>query len=82
MNLAVLSQIEAHIDQLSLAEQLWLLERLAQRLRAQMIVHSPFEPQLAAMAEDPDIQRELQRIEEEFAPAAGLLPTGQLDIPS
>jgi hypothetical protein len=69
MNLAVLSQIEARIDQLSLAEQLWLIERLAQRLRAQMIVHSPFEQQLAAMAEDPDIQRELQRIEEEFAPA-------------
>ena len=77
MNLAVLSQIEARIDQLSLAEQLWLLERIAQRVRAQMIVHSPFEPQLAAMAEDPDIQRELQRIEEEFAPAAadGLEPS-------
>jgi hypothetical protein len=70
MNLTVLSQIEAHLDELSLAEQLWLLERLAQRLRAQMIVHSPLEQQLAAMAEDPEIQRELQRIEEEFAPAA------------
>ena len=34
MNLAVLSQIEARIDQLSLAEQLWLLERIAQRVRA------------------------------------------------
>jgi len=77
MNLAVLSQIEARIDQLSLAEQLWLLERIAQRVRAQMIVYSPFEPQLAAMAEDPDIQRELQRIEEEFEPAAadGLDPS-------
>jgi hypothetical protein len=70
MNLTVLSQIEARLDELSLAEQLWLLERLAQRLRAQMIVHSPLEQQLAAMAEDPEIQRELQRIEEEFAPAA------------
>jgi hypothetical protein len=70
MNLTVLSQIEARLDELSFAEQLWLLERLAQRLRAQMIVHSPLEQQLAAMAEDPDIQRELQRIEEEFAPAA------------
>ena len=77
MNLAVLSQIEAHIDPLSLAEQLWLLERLAQRLREQLVVHSPFEQQLAAMAEDPDIQRELQRIEEEVAPAAadGLGPS-------
>jgi hypothetical protein len=77
MNLAVLSQIEEHIHQLSLAEQLWLLERLAQRLREQLIVQSPFEQQLAAMADDPDIQRELQRIEEEFAPAAadGLEPS-------
>ena len=77
MNLTVLSQIEARLDELSLAEQLWLLERLAQRLRAQMIVHSPLEQQLAAMAEDPEIQRELQRIEEEFAPAAadGLEPS-------
>jgi hypothetical protein len=77
MNLAVLSQIEERIHQLSLAEQLWLIERLAQRLREQLIVQSPFEQQLAAMAEDPDIQRELQRIEEEFAPAAadGLEPS-------
>jgi hypothetical protein len=77
MNLAVLSQIEEHIHQLSLAERLWLLERLAQRLREQLIVQSPFEQQLAAMADDPDIQRELQRIEEEFAPAAadGLEPS-------
>jgi hypothetical protein len=77
MNLAVLSQLEERIHQLSLAEQLWLIERLAQRLREQLIVQSPFEQQLAAMADDPDIQRELQRIEEEFAPAAadGLEPS-------
>jgi hypothetical protein len=59
MNLAVLSQLEERIHQLSLAEQLWLIERLAQRLREQLIVQSPFEQQLAAMADDPDIQREL-----------------------
>jgi hypothetical protein len=77
MNMAGLSQIEAHIHQLSLAEQLWLLERLAQHLREQLIVHDPFEQQLAVMAADPEIQRELQHIEEEFAPAAadGLEPS-------
>ena len=77
MNLAILSQLEERIHQLSLAEQLWLIERLAQRLREQLIVQSPFEQQLAAMADDPDIQRELQRIEEEFVPAAadGLQPS-------
>jgi hypothetical protein len=57
MNLAVLSQIEAHIDQLSLAEQLWLLERLTQRLREQLVVQTPFEQQLTAMAADPTSNR-------------------------
>lgn len=70
MNLSVLSQIEERIQQLSLAEQLWLIERLAQRLRAQLLAQTTFEDALATMAADPDIQRELQCIEEEFAPAA------------
>ena len=70
MNLAILSQIEEHIHQLSLAEQLWLIERLAQRLREQLTVQSTLESQLAGMAADPEIQQELRRIEEEFAPAA------------
>jgi len=76
MNLSVLSQIEERIHQLSLAEQLWLIERLAQRLRAKLIAENTFEDALAAMAADPEIQRELQGIEEEFAPAAadGLEP--------
>ena len=46
----------------------WLIERLAQRLREQLIAHNTFEDSLAAMAADPEIQRELQCIEEEFAP--------------
>ena len=76
MNLSVLSQIEERIHQLSLAEQLWLIERLAQRLREQLITQNTFEDALTAMAADPEIQRELRCIEEEFAPAAadGLEP--------
>ena len=76
MNLSVLSQIGEHIHQLSLVEQLWLIERLAQRLREQLLAQNTLEDALAAMAADPDIQRELQCIEEEFAPAAadGLEP--------
>ena len=76
MNLSVLSQIEERIHQLSLVEQLWLIERLAQRLRAQLSTHNTFEDALTAMAADPEIQRELRCIEEEFAPAAadGLEP--------
>ena len=70
MNLAVLSQIEKRIHQLSFAEQLWLIERVAQRIREQLVAQSAFEHQLVAMAADSDIQQELQRIEEEFAPFA------------
>jgi hypothetical protein len=70
MNLAALSQIEESISQLSLAEQLWLIERVAQRLRDTLGTQSAYDPQLAAMAADQEIQQELRRIEEEFAPAA------------
>jgi hypothetical protein len=77
MNVSVLSQIEERIQQLSVADQLWLLEHLAQRLRTQLLTHNTFENALAAMAADPDIQRELRGIEEEFAPttADGLEPS-------
>ena len=70
MNLSALSQIEESIDQLPLAEQLWLIERVAQRLRDTLDAQSAFDPQLAAMAADQEIQQELRRIEEEFAQAA------------
>ena len=70
MNQTVVSQIEEHMHQLSLAEQLWLIEHLAQRLREQLTVQNTFESQLMGMAADPEIQQELRRIEEEFAPAA------------
>jgi hypothetical protein len=67
MNLAALSQIEERIAQLSLVEQLWLIERVAQRLRDTLDAQSAFDQQLAAMAADQEIQQELRRIEEEFA---------------
>ena len=74
MNLSALSQIEESISQLSLAEKLWLLERVAQRLREHLGAQSSFDQQLAAMAADQEMQQELRRIEEEFAhvAAAGL----------
>ena len=67
MNLGVLSELEAHIDQLSVAEQLALLEYVAQRLRKNLGAQSNVENELALMAADPDIQRELREINEEFA---------------
>ena len=70
MNLSALSQIEESISQLSLAEQLWLIERVAQRLREHLDAQSAFDQQLVAMAADQEMQQELRRIEEDFAQAA------------
>jgi len=76
MNFPALSQIEEHIAQLSLDEQLWLIARVAQRLHAQLVAQSPLDAQLTAMASDPEIQNELRAIAEEFAyaEADGLAP--------
>jgi hypothetical protein len=70
MNLSVLSQIEERINQLSLAKQLWLIERVAQRLREKLGAQSALDQQLAAMAADQEMRQELRSIEEEFAHAA------------
>ena len=63
---ATLSEIEASISRLSLDEQLWLMERLDQSIRQRMSEQTDLEAQLAAMANDPEIQSELKAIEEEF----------------
>jgi hypothetical protein len=61
-------QIEADVERLSLTDQLRLMERLAhligQRAHAEATVR---EADLVDMANDPDIQRELREIENEFA---------------
>ena len=67
MTSLVLSQIEERINQLPIDEQLWLIERVAQRIREHMLKLGVFDQQLAAMAADPEIQRELHKIDEEFA---------------
>ena len=67
MNMMILSQIEENIYELSLAEQLWLIERLAQHIRNTMEEKDNLESQLVTMANDPEIQNELQMIETEFA---------------
>ena len=72
MYLPVLSQIEKTIDHLSRKEQLWLIEQLAHRLRedtikSDAVEQATFETQLAAMAKDPEIRAELQKIDREFA---------------
>ncbi len=68
MNVATLSDIENSITQLSLSEQLRLMEYLARRIRQQTSrSQDEIEDGLAAMANDPHIQKEIKQINEEFA---------------
>jgi hypothetical protein len=62
-------RIESDIAQLAMADQLWLMERLAQRIRRQTLPPpAVLESDLAAMAADPAMQHEIQQIADEFAP--------------
>ncbi|MFN5815389.1 MAG: hypothetical protein ACK47D_04750 [Pseudanabaena sp.] len=54
-----LKTITKSIDALNLTEQLWLLEHIAHQIRVRN--------ELAAMAQDPQIQAELSQIQQEFA---------------
>ena len=68
MTSPTLDTIEAAIEQLSLPEQLTLMERLASRIRSRTLrAPAARDSDLAAMANDPDMQRELRQIEAEFA---------------
>jgi hypothetical protein len=67
MSLSVLTEIEERINQLSPDERIWLMGRLAYGLRKSDSRHTALERELAAMAADPAIQREIQKINEEFA---------------
>ena len=67
MSSVALTEIERRLDELSLDEQVRLLERLATRVRQLTTAKNDgVDAELAAMAADPDIQRELRAIEEEF----------------
>lgn len=68
MDQSVLSQIENGFSQLSISEQLWLIERLVHRAHQSTLrERNDLDSQLALMAADPEIQSELQNIEREFA---------------
>ena len=70
MSESVLMDIEKQISRLTIDEQLWLIEKVAQRLRHKE--HDDgLQAQLAAMAADPEVQRELAAINEEFAVTEG-----------
>ena len=68
MNQPVISQIEDTFSKLSVSEQLLLIERLVHQVHKKTLKQSTdLENQLTLMAADPQIQNELERIEEEFA---------------
>jgi hypothetical protein len=63
-----LKRAETYVAELSLVEQLWLMEWLAQHIRESAFRASQAKyDALAAMAGDQDIQREIRDISVEFA---------------
>ena len=68
MNQSMISQIEDTFSRLSIPEQLLLIERLVHQVHKSTLKQpTDLENQLALMAADPQIQNELEKIEEEFA---------------
>ena len=68
MNDSIVTQIEEGFNQLSIPEQLSLIERLVHRVHeATLNNRSDVDEQLALMAHDPEIQSELRNIEREFS---------------
>jgi len=65
---SIFTQIEDDFIRLSVPEQLQLIERLVHRVhQSALLAGSDLSVQLAAMAADPEIQREVRDIEREFA---------------
>lgn len=70
MSNPIFSQIEDGFNHLSISEQLLLIERLVHRVHeATLKNRSDLDQQLTLMANDPEIQSELQDIEREFSHA-------------
>ena len=66
------SEIENEFARLSPEDQLTLLERLVHRARVAVTARpDTWEAELSAMAGDPEMQRELSRINTEFRSAEG-----------
>lgn len=67
MATSIIEDIEKKFKQLSRDEQLCLFERLAHQVKGEMLNRQKtMEAQLTAMASDPEIQREIRKINSEF----------------
>ncbi len=83
MDVISVSQIEKNIGMLPRKDQLFLIERIIQRLRQkEKAEEENIEKQLTLMASDPNIQEELKKINGEFAVAEidGLEPKGKISL--
>jgi hypothetical protein len=71
MSLTDLSKIEKNIRKLTEEEQLFLMERMIHRLRSKKNKQPErkLELELAEMANDPEIQTEIEKINTEFSVA-------------
>jgi hypothetical protein len=58
-----LQRVEALFDQLSLADKLFLIERLVRRVRQASVDEAALAREMEEMANDPDIQRVLQGVD-------------------
>ena len=68
---SIVNDLEEKISRLTPDEQLQLIERVSHRIRADVISNSDIDAQLSKMAADPEIQKELREIENEFSPTEG-----------
>ena len=64
---SLLSEIEENINRLPLDEKLLLMEHLSHQNRRNLSTQTDIDAQLSEMAADPEIQREIQDIEQEFS---------------
>jgi len=71
MNLSLLSQIKGIFDILSIPEQLLLIEQFVHQVHQRTLKKEDINDQPALMADDPEIQNELNKIEQEFAVTEG-----------
>ena len=64
---SLLTELEENIRRLPLDDQLLLIEPVSHRIRNDISGKMDIDAQLSKMAADPEIQKELQEIEQEFS---------------
>ena len=64
---SLFNELEENIRRLPLDDQLLLIERVSHRIRNDISIKMDIDAQLSKMAADPEIQKELQEIEQEFS---------------